>query len=272
MSNFLTDSPLGLPNWLLFSGTVVGALVLKKVVNRKTETEEESFRSPVGPSPALQEPTKEGQADLRFLAQQAGLDDEWVTYLEATAAGESGFNNLSAMGNPTLSPPWAKVRSSSTEAAAARIAYDRNAHKYVNCLGYASSVAKANRYSFGSGGWFAELPTNFVVAFKDTKYACIDPWSVFEPAASIVMVLEYSRRVMRRPAFKANPTWVNLRVGHASPASMNKPDALNRQRLGKNKFGDRLLQIGQSRSFMERPVTPLPSFDPAGMLEHLEKF
>ena len=284
VANFFTDDPLGAPNWLLLSATVVGGLALRKAIKQRREaTEETTGRLSPGPSPGLKPVTKVGQDELRFLAQQAGLDDEWIIYFEATAAGESGFNNLAAHGDPSLMPPWAgPVRDGASEAKAARIAYDRNAKKYAGCaapvrpmdspLTYTSEAARANRYSFGSGGWFAELPANFVAAFKDTKYHCIDPWSVFDPAASLVMAIEYSRRVMRRTSFKANPTWVNLRVGHANPSAMNDPEALNRQRFGKNKFGDRLEQIGQPSSFMDRPVTPLPSQNPVGMLEYLEQF
>lgn len=215
--------------------------------------------------PEMPEPLSGGQADIRYLAEWAFLDEEWAIFLEATAAGESGFDNLRGLGNPALFPEWASPNMSASqekkdiEANAARRAYDRNTYLH-DC------PWPAARYSFGSGGWFGLLPANAVFAFKGTRYECIDPWSVFDPVPSLVEIIEYCRRTMRRDSFKANPTWLNLRVGIGNPSNMNKADQL--ARVGE-KFREKLLELGYPESFMYREVTPLPQDNPADLLDAL---
>ena len=218
-----------------------------------------------GPVPDMPEPLAGGQADIRYLGEWAFLDDEWIIFLEATAAGESNFNNFVGLGNPALFPDWAQPNTAAAEAkqkreaAAAVTAYERN--KYL-----ADCPWPKTRYTFGSGGWFGALPANAVAAFKGTRYECIDPWSVFDPVPSIVEIIEYCRRIMRWDNFKPNPTWLNLRVGVGNPSSMNKPDKLDRM---EEKMGDKLLELGYPESFMYRTVTPLPTDDPADLLDAL---
>lgn len=217
-----------------------------------------------GPGP-MPEPMTGGQTDIRYLAEWAFLDEEWIVFLEATAAGESRFNNFVGLGNPALFPDWAQPnlkasqKSQKREAEAAGISYDRNDY-------LAGCDWPRSRYVFGSGGWFGALPGNAVAAFKGTRYECIDPWSVFDPVSSLVEIVEYCRRIMRWDNFKANPTWLNLRVGVGSPSNMNKPDKLARM---EEKFRDKLLELGYSASFMYGQVMPLPSDNPADLLDAL---
>lgn len=214
---------------------------------------------------SVPEPTFGGQEDLRYLAEWAFLDEEWIAFLEATAAGESGFNNLVGLGNPALFPDWAQANTKASsaaqtrEAAAAVIAYDRNSY-LKNCSWPRS------RYVFGSGGWFGLLPANAVVAFKGTRYECIDPWSVFDPVSSLVEIVDYCRRIMRWDNFKAKPTWLNLRIGIGNPSNMGKSDALADAAVN---FGDRVQELGYPASFIHRQVTALPPDKPADLLDAL---
>jgi len=215
---------------------------------------------------SMPSPGGEGQETIRALAQAAGLDQSWTTFLEAAAAGESGFNNLVARGIQNGAPDWAKIVVRQHDADKAKIAYDRNKEKYEDC-GWSAA-----RYSFGSGGWWQMLPANGVAAFWDTSEECIDPWAVFDPGPSLVMMISYAKRITRYSKFKSEPTWGNLRVGMRSVSYLGREDELERQRTGKNKLGDRLEQLGYSRSFVDQQVTSLPNFDPVQLLRTLEQY
>lgn len=221
-----------------------------------------------GLPPGLDElppPMEAGQELLRYLAEWAFLDEAWIAFFEVTAWRESKFNNMRGLGKPSLFPDWAQPNVSAskkvqnTEAAAAVKAYTRN--DYLRDCPW-----PAQRYSFGSGGWFGLLPPNAVYAFKDTRYECIDPWSVFDPVPSLVMAIEYARRTMRRSGFKKKPTFLNLRVGWWSPANMGKQDKMNA--VAQN-FGDQLEELGVPAHFMHQEVTDLPPDMPADLLDAL---
>lgn len=210
-----------------------------------------------GSVPPMPEPLSGGQDDIRYLAEWAFLDEEWTIFLEWVAKGESNFNNLVGLGNPSLFPDWAKANKSMAEAAAAARGYERNS--YLKSCGWGAS-----RYTFGSGGWFGLLPASAVAAFKGTRYECIDPWSVFDPVASFVEALDYARRLVSNwSGFKKNPTWQNLRLGWGNPSEMGDPEALARV------DGEDLEALGYPVSFMHRQVTPFPGDPSADLLDAL---
>lgn len=210
----------------------------------------------------LQESANDNRQWIQFLGQEAGLTDEWIIFWEATAAGESGFSNYIARGTTHGAPDWVKVNSDSGDVSGAKRAFDRN--DYLRGCGHPES-----QYTFGGAGLWQMFPANAVAAFKGTDYECIDPWYIFDLAPQYAMAIEYARRIMRWDAFKANPTWLNLRVGWGSPTSMNKRASLDRMRNDPRKFGDRLEEIGYPRSFMDRQVDPLPPKDPVGLTDYL---
>jgi hypothetical protein len=215
--------------------------------------------------PPMPQPMSAGQDDLRYLAEWAFLDDSWITFLEINAKNESGFNTFRGLGIPSMFPDWAQPNLSASknvqdkEAAAARKVYNRNT--YLHSCPY-----NAARYSFGSGGWFGLLPASGVYAFKGSRYECIDPWSVFDPPAALVMAIEYARRTMRRQAFKDNPTWLTLRVGWGSPSNMGKQSAHDRVA---DQMRRHLGDLGYPLDFIHQPVTPLPEDNPADLLDAL---
>jgi hypothetical protein len=207
----------------------------------------------------------ETQALVREMATALGLDTGWIAFLEAAAMGESGFNPLAARGVQRGAPEWVSVRHDVHEADAAERAFARNKSRY-----YAGCPWPDPQYTFGSGGLWAMLPANALAAFKGHEQICMSPWSVFEPAPAIVMILEYCRRVMRYDAFKATPTWGNLRNGMGAISLLGKESALENQRTKKNKLGDRLEQLGYDRALVDATVTPLPPKDPIGWLQIVE--
>lgn len=192
-----------------------------------------------------------GQDELRYYLRERGLDENWVTFFEATAAGESGFNNLVGLGDPGGNVPGAvRINKSSGEATAAQAAFDRN--DYLHGCPWPASA-----YVFGSGGWFGQLPANALRAYKGTEHECLHPWYVFDPVFSIDMAVAQAKRLMGWDNFKSAPNWLNLRVGWGAPGEMDDDDAMYRMAEGDNKFGDRLDQIGEDRDFMFEQITPL---------------
>lgn len=212
-------------------------------------------------------PGSEGQEELQYLAEWAFLDAEWMAFLEATAYRESGFNNLRGLGLPNQFPDWARpsegasFQTQQNEADAARQGYENNSY-------LASCPWPASRYTFGSGGWFGMIPAFGVRVFKGTKYACIDPWAVFDPPASLVMAMGFGRGLTNWKNFKKKPTWLNLRVGWGNPSAMGKPDRMAKVQ---QKFGDQLEEVGYPRALMHNPVTALPPDlqQPAELLDAL---
>lgn len=215
-------------------------------------------------------PKKEGQADIRALCQLAGLSPNWSMFFEATALNESGFNNLAGLGEPQMYPGWAKPNTRASrslqinEQEKAESAYRNNPY-LENCKW------SADRYTFGSGGWFAMLPAYGVYGFKGTSMECIDPYDVFDKAASVVMAIEFARRTMRRDTFKRNPKYGVLRVGWGLPSGMGDESRLSDSRTKKNGFAGRLEQLGYDRGAWHTRADPLPDESPDKLLKRLKR-
>lgn len=209
--------------------------------------------------PSMPTPLAAGQEDIRYLGEWAFLDEEWLIFLETVAWNESKFDNLVGRGRSNGAPDWAQINEDSREVNAAQLGYDRNSY-LKDC------PWPAARYTFGSGGWFGLVVASGVVAFRGTRYECIDPWAVFDPAPSLVMAVEYARRIMRYDAFNKQPTWLNLRQGWGNPADMGDASALASM---EERFGNKLVELGYPANFMYRNVTQLPVDNPADLLDAL---
>jgi len=99
-------------------------------------------------------------------AEQAGIPDDWRDFLLAKAWIESRGNPLKGRGITDGAPSNAQIVSSSSEAAAAGKAYDRQVERGA----IVGSVWGRKSWSFGSGGLFAMLPANaVVVAYRGTE-------------------------------------------------------------------------------------------------------
>ena len=214
-------------------------------------------------------PISEGQALMREMFFELGLDPMWSMFFEATALNESGFNNLRGLGIPSEFPSWASpnegasFQTQQNEADAAKRAYDRNKDKLAEC-GW-----PASRYTFGSGGWFALLPANAVMQARGTSLKCVDPWDVFDPATSVVLAIGMARNLQNWNNFKSVPTFGNLRLGWGNPSRMGKADKLREAKAKSKGFAARLGELGFDPAYFDAPVTPMPPYDPVAMLNYL---
>jgi len=217
----------------------------------------------------LPDAVDENHAYLRYYLEEAGLHPYWIVFFEAMAANESNFKEWVGLGKPELypegtvpsqnHPEWRKEN----EHQAAIRAYERNIERYEDC-GYAPE-----RYTFGSGGWFALLPANGLRAFDGTDLQCLDPYSVFDPAASVVMAIEMVRRLMRWSGWKKAPTFANLRAGLKNPAEMGDPEAIH-QIVHKTKgLLYRYNQIGANPALIDMTPPPLPPKNPVALFNKL---
>lgn len=202
---------------------------------------------------------QDGAFMLQELLQASGVDRQWLRFFLATARGESGFTSNMVLGDRSLYPTGSKPSKLTDtlgpgEANGARKAYDRAFDKgrLEGC------PWSAGAYSWGSGGWLAMLPANAWYAYKDTSLRCRHPWYLLHPVDHVVVGIDFARRLMGWSAFKANPTWLTLRVGWGNPSAMDDPKA--HERVAK-KFGDQLRALGLAPEWMNERVTALPKHD-----------
>ena len=187
-------------------------------------------------------------------AAQAGIPDDLRDFLLAKAWIESRGNPLRGRGTTDGAPSNAQIVISSSEAAAAGKAYDRQVERGA----IVGSVWGRKSWSFGSGGLFAMLPANaVVVAYRDTELQGVaeayDPWSVFEPRKAIALAIAYNRSLSRWQGFKSDPTWENLHAGWRAPGNMGKPESIGYQKSAAN-FREALAAMGLPASFASRRV------------------
>ncbi len=219
------------------------------------------------PSTVVPPPTFENQDSLRFLLEVSGLAPSWVLFFEAVALNESRFNNLTGRGDPAMFPDWsepnlkASASAQQREQRAAARAYERNAERYRDC-GF-----PVDDYTFGSGGWFGLLPANALAAFKDTDYRCLHPYYVFFPGASIVMAIEFARRLMNWSSWKSAPTFANLRVGWGDPSKMGDRKAMAESAA---KLKARLSELGANPNIASMKPPSLPARDPVELFDYLD--
>ncbi len=212
-------------------------------------------------------PLSESQDSLRYHLEEAGLAPSWVLFFEAIALNESRFNHLTGLGNPQLFPSWAEpnvdasVSSQQREQRAATRAYERNAARFQGC-GHPSAD-----YTFGSGGWFGMLPANALAAFDGTAYQCMHPYFVFFPGASVVMAIEFARRLMSWSSWKSKPTFANLRVGWGDPSKMGDRGAISKSGA---RLKELLSEFGANPNIASMRPPSLPAADPVGLFDHLD--
>jgi hypothetical protein len=187
-------------------------------------------------------------------AEQAGIPDDWRDFLLAKAWIESRGNPLKGRGITDGAPSNAQIVSSSSEAAAAAKAYDRQVERGA----IVGSVWGRKSWSFGSGGLFAMLPANaVVVAYRGTDLQGVaeayDPWSVFEPKKAIALAIAYNRSLAKWQGFRSDPTWENLHAGWRAPGNMGSPGSTGYQKSAAN-FREALAAMGLPASFASKRV------------------
>ncbi len=253
----------------LSGGTGGGVLEDDDPPESEGEPEYEQGEDVVYDYSGLPEPTNERHEEMRFYLEEARLHPYWIVFFEAMAANESNFKNYVGLGNPALFPSWTKpsVNASQfrqdSEYEAAITAYERNAEYFAGC------GIPVSAYIFGSGGWYALLPANGLKAFVGTSLQCLSPDSVFDKGASVVMIIEMVRRLMRWSGWKASPTFANLRAGLKNPSSMGDPAAIAKSVDKDHGLYERYEQIGANTELIYLTPPPLPPKNPVGMFEYL---
>jgi len=86
---------------------------------------------------------------------------------------------------------------------------------------YSGNPYPASRWCFGSGGWFGFLPaTGLAAGGTKGPFAEGDPFLVFQPIESIVMMADFAKRVIRSNRFQSLPygeqNWLAIRRGMAA--------------------------------------------------------
>ena len=152
---------------------------------------------------------------VRKLGAVGGLTQEQIDFFTFVALGESGWDPKFGMGDPSLFPKGAKVRTRLSEAAAARKAFKRNARHFKDC-GH-----PGEHYSFGSGGLFAILPTYALYHLRDTPLRCGSPFLVFHAPFAMVAAYAYARSLTKNKLFRG--TVASLRAGWWGPSKMDDP-------------------------------------------------
>ena len=217
-------------------------------------------------------PEQQGYARIRELGVLAGLAPAYRDFLVFCAYGESRGNNLVGLGIPARYPPWTKTHADwlakgkpapstaqSNEAKAARTGYNNNKAWLAGCW-------PEDFYTFGSGGWFGLLPSSGLAVFRNTALACQHPWSIFDPATSVIMAMGFIRRLRGWSQFKANPTMLALRVGWGAPSKMNDSAWLTERR---QRYRTHASALGLPVSFLDQVPPALPAFDPVALMGKL---
>ena len=262
------------PAWLaptaLGLGTLVGVGLLSRRASAKSSSSSSDTAVPdTNPAPTSPQadlvvkfPVYEGQ-DGAFMLQEilkfTGADLDWRRFFLGIARGESGFNSNMALGDRRLYPHGSQPSKYTDSHGTGEAAGARKAYKRAIDRGWLRGCPwSADAYSWGSGGWLAMLPANAWYAYRSTGLVCRHPWYLLHPADHVVVGVDFARRLMNWSAFKADPTWLTLRVGWGNPSAMDEPQA--RERVAQ-KFGDQLRGLGVSTDWMHQEVTGLPDHD-----------
>lgn len=204
--------------------------------------------------PSSVKPGRRVELDAVLASAQAdGLCDAgWAAMLRIIARGESNFSSRAEAGIALGSPPFADRNDAPAAALAAGRAFDRNAALF------SGSSFPRERYTFGTGGWFAMMPANGLVAFKGTAGILSDPWGVFDPVASVAMALGMARRLQANPAYAARPLFSTIRAGWASLKRMRDVSFIERRMA---RWSGHAVDAGEPPELLSMMPTPLPSAD-----------
>jgi hypothetical protein len=186
-----------------------------------------------------------GMSAVRDHIALTGAPDEWQDFFALVAAGESGGRIDVGLGIAADAPPWVEMHTGhlgDLEAAAAARAYDRNKGVYAKCW-------PKGAYSFGSVNWWAMLPANALIAFRNTPLVCLHPWSLTDPRISSIMAVWMGRRLTQWKEWDG--TVLSLRVGWGSPESMDDASILAEKR---EEFEGDARNAGLDPSFLDHKL------------------
>jgi len=200
--------------------------------------------------------SSQGLAAFRELAARGNLTREQTDFLAFVAYGESGLRSDVGLGDPSMFPEGTQPNTRASEALqagearAARRAFE-NAGWLQQCVG-AAGVDPLS-YQFGSGGYFAFIPTYAVAQFRNTTLECSDGFAVFDPAFAIAAAYGFARGLTQRSGYLG--TYASLRSGWGYPAKIGDLERISRKAA---KWRRHLAAVGlpESRLFADAPAFP----------------
>ncbi len=198
-------------------------------------------------APYEREPSTQGRNELLGWLNRAGMPNDWIVFFDAASHGESRWNSDVGLGDPALVPAWVRMNVSKGEARAACRAYDRQVER-------GKLPAGDRRWCFGSGGYFAMLPANAEIGAFGTDFGEPGPYDLFDPPKAVVMAVAYAKRLRGWSSFRADPTWLTLRVGWSNPSKMADREFRAKVR---ERFARSLRKAGYPASFMDRRVSAM---------------
>jgi hypothetical protein len=254
------------PRWVgpaaLGAGLALGVGLFARRASAKGATAS-SADEPTSAEPTSDEITfpvysgQEGAFMLQELGSTAGLDREWMKFFTATARGESAFTSNVVLGDRKLYPPGSKPSPETDRLGPGEASGARRAHQRAVDEGRLTGCPwPASAYTWGSGGWFGMLPANAWHAYTNTTLRCRHPWYLLHPVDHVVVAIEFARRLTGWSTFKADPTWLTLRVGWGNPSAMADPA---RREAVARRFTTQLEALGISSAFLKQKITALPS-------------
>lgn len=183
-----------------------------------------------GKKPAANFSEADGAKRVREIASQIERIAKvpgFANFAVATAYTESKWKNLVSLGLPECLPSNIYVSSTNeaaknNEASKAKSLWETNVSKgwrYVNNP-WNDDVC---RYGFGSGGWYGFLPAT-ALAVRGGVYDNSDPYLVFDPVHSTVMLLDFILRKIDNSDWRSMPedkqNWLAVRRSMAASQYM----------------------------------------------------
>jgi hypothetical protein len=229
---------------LLPASLIATGLILSK--KARAAGEDPDIKEPARGTPPEIEPSGD-TVDVRDLAASAGAPTIWQDFFAMTAYGESKFHPDVGLGIQEGAPPWVEMNISTKDAMTSCAMYKANLKWLAPC--WPKEV-----YCFGSLGLFQNLPVAALAAFKnDPYYRCAHPWSLSDPAASMIYAVWFARRLQGWSNWDG--TVLGMRAGWANPSTMHKPTAEKYA-----KWAGHCQSVGLPPSFLDQN---LPRWKPA---------
>jgi len=189
--------------------------------------------------------------------EETGALPGFTQFAAAAAYTESKGNNRVGLGvSQGVLPSNVKLN---TGSGAARNEQKAACNLYEGARGrgyYTDNPYPKARWCFGSGGWFGFLPaTGLAAGGTKGPFAKADPFLVFHPIESVVMMADFAKRVIRGNRFQSLPygeqNWLAVRRGMAASSLIddymeeNERSAKTRERLERA-----LAETGTNPDFM----------------------
>lgn len=180
---------------------------------------------------------KGGRGELERLLGVLSLPDPWTDFFVFQSYGESRWHSTAH-------------NDSVGERKASGIAYDRNEKALAKC------PFPRDAYVQGSGGWGGLLYANAAMQFDDPANRCVDPYAiVHDPQRSLAAMVGFANGLQGWKGWRADPTFVNTRVGWGRPGKMGNDNEHRASR--KAVYAKTLTKIGLPAGLLEMQMPRL---------------